>query len=160
VRHARPRNQKVRRERRICRELGRKVRAACKCPARQVSSPRCIDLLKPLLHLKEAGAPRHTETFERGRRRKADGLIGAALIRNHKIRVQRIQTALPALHGGVKRFQINRDVGARFHILFSSLCITPLYAKGSRKAPINSNKCFMRRWSPLSRAAHTATEYP
>lgn len=64
---------------------------------------KALTSLSLCFYLKQTGTSRNTEAFERGRCSEAYGLIGAALIRDHKIGIHRVQSKFPALYRGVER---------------------------------------------------------
>ena len=65
-----------------------------------------------LLGLEEPGPGGHTDRLERGRDGETDRLIRARLIRHQQPRLERVEPAGHALHGGVIAFQINADTGS------------------------------------------------
>ena len=63
-------------------------------------------------YLEYSAPPGHAPGTHRRRDRKADGLLRALRVGDHKICRQRIQPSLPTLHGSIERFQIYADVGS------------------------------------------------
>ena len=63
-----------------------------------------IDLLNLLDYFKQSCSAGDTVSFQRRRNRKADGFLGPADIRNHKVCGKRIKPARYTLNGGIKAF--------------------------------------------------------
>ena len=78
-------------------------------PAERIRFPDALPDLKQPPPAGEAAA------LERGRDGQTDGLVRPALVRHDEVGVQRIEAALPALHGGEEGFQVDRDIGSLFH---------------------------------------------
>ena len=76
----------------------------------------------PLNHLEQSRPSRNPIGFERWRDRKADGLLGTALISHHQIHGKRVESPLHRLHGGIKGLQINRN---KFTFLISHFPTPP-----------------------------------
>ncbi len=68
-----------------------------------------------LAHLEQPSAAGYAVALERRRDCQTDGLVRAGLVRDNKVRVERIEVTLPALHGGIKGFQVDGKVGAGSH---------------------------------------------
>ena len=66
--------------------------------------PLGINLLDALTYLKQPSAAGNAVALERRRDCQTDGLVRAGLVRDNKVRVERIEVTLPALHGGIKGF--------------------------------------------------------
>ena len=77
--------------------------------------PLGIDLLNALTYLKQPSAAGNAVAFQRRRDCQTDGLVRAGLVRDNKVRVERIEVTLPALHGGIKGFQVDGKVGVGSH---------------------------------------------
>ena len=65
-----------------------------------------LDFADLLVHLEKAGAPRNPVGLECGRHRKANRLLGTALVGYHEFCLERIQTAKDAFHRGKERLQV------------------------------------------------------
>ena len=82
---------------------------------RRVVLSSCVCLPDTLPDLKQPCSPGDSVAFKRRRDGKTDGLIRPALVCHNKVRIQRIEAALPAFDGGVEGFQVDCDVGSVFH---------------------------------------------
>ena len=85
-------------------EHGGVIRFAIEFMVRCIVFTLSIDLLNLLDYLKQSCSAGDTVGFQRRRNRKADGFLGPADIRNHKIGRQRIKPARYTLNGGIKAF--------------------------------------------------------
>ena len=70
-----------------------------------------IHFLHPLYHLKQSGPSRDSVNLQRRGNRKTDGFLRSGRIRHHQVGPQRIKSPLHTLHGGIKGFQIDTDIG-------------------------------------------------
>ena len=70
-----------------------------------------VHLAQSLHHLEKACPSADAVLLQRGRHGQADGLFRAAPVGHHQVGGQRVQSALHALHGGVKRLQIDGNIG-------------------------------------------------
>ena len=102
-------------QRRVREERGVVRRPAAETPPRRAPAPLGVDPPDRLHHLEEAGAAGDPVRLERRRDRQADGLLRAARVRHHQMRVQGVKTPVHALHGGVERLQVDGDVCTGFH---------------------------------------------
>ena len=108
---------------RVRRQLPGAEGAAAKAPALQPSPAAGVLRLHLLHHLKKPGTARDAQGLQGGGHRQADGLFRAAAVRNHQVRVQRVQSPLRALHRGVKRLQVYGYVCPLSHY-----CSPPLFS--------------------------------
>ena len=74
-------------------------------------SPLIVDIPQSLHYFKKPCPSANAVGFQRGGNRQADGLFGTADIGHHQVGGERVQTPFHALHRGVKRLQVDGDVG-------------------------------------------------
>ena len=115
MRHMRRCDDEIHRKRRVFPQFRSRVRRAGECMPGRTALPLSIDLLNALTHLKQPSAAGNAVAFQRRRDCQTDGLVRAGLVRDNKVRVERIEVTLPALHGGIKGFQVDGKVGAGSH---------------------------------------------
>lgn len=96
-------------------KLGENVRFAGQGVPRGAVPPAAFTSADALPHLEQAAAAGNAVAFERGRHGKTDGFVRALLVRHDEMGVERVQSALAALHGGVERFEVDGDIGSFFH---------------------------------------------
>lgn len=73
---------------------------------RHVFSRESLDLRQPLLHFKEPRPPRHSQSFQGGGNRQADGAVAPGFVSYHQVGGERVQATVYALHTGVIGFEI------------------------------------------------------
>ncbi len=115
VRHPRRRNEEVDSQRRVRLQRRKEMRRPLQLVPRRVSLPLGIDLPDPLLDFKKPPTPGDAVALEGGRDSKADGLVRPALVRDDKMRIQRVEAALAALYRGIEGLQVDGDIDALFH---------------------------------------------
>ena len=115
MRHMRRCDDEIHRKRRIFPQFRSRVRRAGECVSGRTALPLGVDLLDALTYLKQPSAAGKAVAFERRRDCQTDGLVRAGLVRDNKVRVERIEVTLPTLHGGIKGFQVDGKVGAGLH---------------------------------------------
>ena len=115
IRHMRRCDDEIHRKRRVFPQFRSRVRRAGECVPRRTALPLGVDLLNALTYLKQPSAAGNAVAFQRRRDCQTDGLVRAGLVRDNKVRVERIEVTLPALHGGIKGFQVDGKVGAGLH---------------------------------------------
>ena len=94
---------KLRRSGQLCCAAG----AANELSPRRQALPMGIRLPDLLNHLEEPGPAWDAVGFQGGGYRQADGLLRAAAVRHHQIRVHGIQPPLHAFNRGIEGFQID-----------------------------------------------------
>ena len=72
-----------------------------------------VDLPDLLLDFEQARPSGDAAGFQRGGDGEADRLVRPGLVGDHQIGRQRVEFPVGALHGGVKRLQVDGDVGDR-----------------------------------------------
>ena len=105
--------------------------------------PRSIDGGRALHDLKQPRAPRNAVGLESGGHGKADSLFRPALVRDDKMRSQRIQPARHAFDRSIKGFQINGKIAGTCHTESPPLdmdMIPPEDGLVNRKSKICSTK--------------------
>ena len=108
--HSRRRFYEVDFERGVFLQLREVVGFPGKFPALEQVLAALVRLVDALNCLEKARPSRNSERFQRRRDSEADSLLGAALVRNNKIRCERIPAARNALHRGVERLEIDRNI--------------------------------------------------
>ena len=109
-RHLRRRDNKVHRQRRVRLQFLIEITLPGKCFCRRSPLPFVIDLFDLLQHLEEPRAARDTVALQRRRYRQADGLLRPRRVSHHEVSGQRIEPSRDALHAGIERLQIDRDI--------------------------------------------------
>ena len=69
-----------------------------------------LNVLDVLWDLEDAAAPGDAELLQRRRDGEADGRVAAVGIGDHQVRVEGVEPAVDALHGGVERFEVDAEV--------------------------------------------------
>lgn len=82
---------------------------------RSVPLPLTVDLAHLLHDLEQPRPSGYAVGFERGRNGEADRLFRAALVRHDEVRRHGIESAVDALDGRIKRFQIDGDINSAVH---------------------------------------------
>ena len=110
--HARAGDYEIRLQPRIAVQLLPGAGLSRKPASRSQAQALCVHLLYSFLYLKQPCTARYAVRLEGRRHREANGLVGAALVRHHQIRVQRVKPPLGTLHGGIKALEVYGDVDA------------------------------------------------
>ena len=104
----------------------------------RLGAVRGVVELDRLLRLEEPGAGGYADRLERGGDGEADRLVRARLVRHQQPRLQRVEPARHALHGGIVAFQIDTDTGPQivhgFPAFLPSGYLSLLYYLKQRKA--------------------------
>ena len=151
-RHPRRRGDIVQRKGRILAQRVRIAAAAGKLPPGG-GPPRSIDGSHALHDLKQPCAPRNAIGLESGGHGKADGLFRPALVRDDKMRSQRIQSARHAFDRSIKGFQINGKIAGFCHTASPPLdmdMIPPKCGRGQEKIENMFDKKKGRKQRPAS----------
>ena len=69
-----------------------------------------------LAHLEQPSSAGDAVAFERRRDGETDGLVRAALVRDDKVGVERVEPSLSALYGGVEGFQVDGKISVSGHV--------------------------------------------
>ena len=115
IRHARRCDDEIHGEGGAALQFGEGERRAGELMPRSIVAAADIRFPDALAHLEQPSAAGNAVAFERRRDGETDGLVRAGLVRDNKVRVERIEVTLPALHGGIKGFQVDSKIGAVLH---------------------------------------------
>ena len=77
--------------------------------------PLTVDLLPPLNEVEKANAGGDAVSLQRRSHDQTARSCGPAPVGNHEIGRERVEFPVDALHGGVKRFEVNGDITVWSH---------------------------------------------
>ena len=103
ARHARRRDEIAEGERGVGTDIRVHIALADEAAVRCGGAAAGVYLCDALDDLEKPGSAGDAVSFERGRHGEADGLLRAPLVRHDKVRRERIESAVHALHGREKR---------------------------------------------------------